>query len=310
MNTTVLNPEALEALASILPTDEEVKGLQKETEGKDMETLGPEVQFVLQVGTIPHLQERISCWLLTNTFSNQVQQILADIEKLATAINAVRNSDNFKKILRLVLEVGNLLNEGTNRICKGFSITQLPQVVSMKSVDNESTLLEFLVVHVMKKFPQLVDFTDELAPVAAGKSVQMKDITAAVTSLATELTSLKSSVQQLKQASSQDSNGQTQQKFVTTLEEFQQFAGPTVEELKATSQKTQEELQGVCEYFGEDAKSWNQTDFFAAVVDFCKDFALCHKEQVAKLEKETKDREKEKKKKPPPPPPRPEPKEE
>ena len=74
------------------------------------------------------------------------------VQHLDDAIAALKANKEFKKLLGMILTAGNRLNANTNRVALGFTIEELPKVAVMKSSDNSSTLLEFLVQQVSARF--------------------------------------------------------------------------------------------------------------------------------------------------------------
>ena len=67
-------------------------------------------------------------------------------------------------LLQLVLAIGNHMNMGNIRIgqAQGFHIGFLSQLRGLKSTDGGSSLLHFLAGLVERKFPELIEFNEDL----------------------------------------------------------------------------------------------------------------------------------------------------
>ena len=66
--------------------------------------------------------------------------------------------------LQLVLAIGNHMNMGNVRIgqAQGFRIGFLAQLRGLRTTDGRSTLLHFLAGLTERKFPQVLDFHEDL----------------------------------------------------------------------------------------------------------------------------------------------------
>lgn len=70
---------------------------------------------------------------------------------LEQACNELKGSHNFKKILEMVLAVGNYLNGDSFRgAAQGFKLGALLKLMDIKSHNNKTTLLHFVVAELMR----------------------------------------------------------------------------------------------------------------------------------------------------------------
>ena len=84
-NQEALNLDFLELLERFLPSDYELKLIQKyESEGRSPEELGEEDRFMVQFSKIPRLAQRISTLAFMGNFPNVIvslQTVSSDWEK-------------------------------------------------------------------------------------------------------------------------------------------------------------------------------------------------------------------------------------
>ena len=100
--------------------------------------LGKVEQFYLEMITIPNYTQRLRCAILEEKFGDAVLNIETQVELLESATKEVEDSISFRKILEIVLSMGNYLNGGTPRGHSALSMASLfsidvSQVVAMVS---------------------------------------------------------------------------------------------------------------------------------------------------------------------------------
>lgn len=111
------------------------------------------------------------------TYADMVQDIKPDIVAGTAACEEVRNSQKFSKILELILLLGNYMNSGSkNEAAFGFEISYLTKLTNTKDSDNKQTLLHYLADLVEKRFPDALNFYDDLSHVDKASRVNMDGI--------------------------------------------------------------------------------------------------------------------------------------
>lgn len=85
--------------------------------------------FLLQMSTVKLLRPRLNNILFKLQFEEYLNNIKPDIMNVTFACEELKKSDNFSKILELVLLVGNYMNAGSrNAQTFGFNISYLCKV--------------------------------------------------------------------------------------------------------------------------------------------------------------------------------------
>jgi hypothetical protein len=104
---------------------------------------------LLQVQTVPFFKRRLSAIHGKLLFSGFASQALQTLEKTSTAMLELSTSRGFKRLLSLVLLIGNRLNKGTNRgQAQGFDLRVLTKLSLVKSADRKTSLLRFIAAYI------------------------------------------------------------------------------------------------------------------------------------------------------------------
>jgi hypothetical protein len=158
---SVINAENATALLEYIPTKEEITVLN-EYKGPT-EELGTAERFLLEMLKVPNYEERLRSIQYKLTFDEQVQYLQPDIQAVLFASKQVRSSNKFKKILEIILAIGNYLNGGGFRGgAFGFTMDTLNKLKDTKSVDNKKTLIHYIIMYLQKDLPEIMDWYEDL----------------------------------------------------------------------------------------------------------------------------------------------------
>ncbi|KAA8585325.1 hypothetical protein FQN60_004019 [Etheostoma spectabile] len=131
-----LSIDFLELLEPFIPSDFETKLLVNyEKDGRPLEELTDEDQFILRFGKIPRLKQRISTLTFMGNFPDTVKRLQPQLNSLIAASMSIKSSTKLKKILELL---------------------------ETKSTDRSQTLLHFITSIIQEKYPDLVNFHSEI----------------------------------------------------------------------------------------------------------------------------------------------------
>ena len=87
-------------------------------------------------------------------FPEFVQDCKPHIVAVNAACEEIKKSSKFRRILELILLIGNIMNTGSRlEQCVGFDISYLPKLSNTKDKQNQWTLLHFLVETVEQEQP-------------------------------------------------------------------------------------------------------------------------------------------------------------
>ena len=150
-NEEVLTEDKCDLLIPIFPKDTEYDAVSKATESLENEEDFAECDlFIVLIGCIACHQERLKAIRFKNTYSKKSVEILALIDYFFKGFDFIKNNKNFHKYLEIMLAHGNYMNGITAKGgAFGFQLTSLTKFYDMKSKDNKSTLLQYIVEFIM-----------------------------------------------------------------------------------------------------------------------------------------------------------------
>ena len=167
MDETLMDADDLVTYQALLPTFEERKMIRNAPENPDL-PFAPAEAFLIEVSKIEDLPYQVLAFVFKLQLKFESDEL---IEKLDIVINLcfeLRSSVRLKKLLKLVLELGNLTNYeysagnssfrpwmGNNARAVGFKIDGLARLRDVKSADGKWSLITFLVDMIHNNYPEV-----------------------------------------------------------------------------------------------------------------------------------------------------------
>jgi len=157
-----LSQDHLEQLLGCVPNKEEC-GKVRMYKGA-YEDLSEAEQWVYTIQDLPQLQDRLQLLSLRLSFQEDLSVLRMRAEEVAKACQEVQTSTRFARVLELVLRLGNALN---SRQVSGFRLDSLLKLADVTSTANRSiTLLDYLIMDVERKHPELLDWPSDVPSLA------------------------------------------------------------------------------------------------------------------------------------------------
>jgi len=232
------------------------------------------------------LEQRLKSWSFQLEFSELKKSVEAPLMQLHYATKATKTSESFKKVLGVVLTLGNYMNGGSPKgQADGFSLDVLAKLANVKDSSNQSTLLEY-VVRVSKQ--QLAD-----APNKLGEELAVKFLDAAIRVSLEEVTNdfneLKKNLSIAKQqvaivTSSSNSDDSSLTVFLGVIPKFLEEVDVQIVKLQRAYDGISKDFVDMLLYFGmpvSKAQSTDPSSFFSAI----KEFVVAFMKQLDQLEK-------------------------
>ncbi|XP_034076320.1 formin-like protein 1 [Gymnodraco acuticeps] len=264
----------LELLEPFIPSDFEMKLLLNyEKDGRPLEELADEDQFILRFGKIPRLKQRISTLTFMGNFPDTVKRLQPQLNSLIAASMSIKSSTKLKKLLEIVLAFGNYMNSSKRGAAYGFRLQSLDLLLETKSTDRSQTLLHFIASIIQEKYPDLSNFHTDLHFVDKAALVSLDGILQDIRSLERGMEMAK------KEFLVQDDS--------SVLKEFIKTNSDQLETLIKDSKKAQEAYGSVVEYFGENPKTTQPSMFFPAFGRLIKAYKIAQLEIERKKKKES-----------------------
>ena len=108
LNPSIITLEAAQALLRFPPETDELN-LVKNYDGP-LENLDLVSQFYVAIKDIPRYQPRLRTVILREEFEDRFAPAVRDVEIVEKGCLALKNNENFKRFLKLVLDLGNKMN--------------------------------------------------------------------------------------------------------------------------------------------------------------------------------------------------------
>ncbi|OQR84599.1 formin-homology 2 domain-containing protein [Achlya hypogyna] len=261
----VLTTEKISALIQFAPEGEELETVKSYTGERKL--LGDAEQYFLEISTVPRYATRLQAVLATWQFDANVEEQRRLIESVTATCAALKANAAIPEILKLVLALGNTLNEGTPRGgAQGFKLSILLKLVQVKASDNSMTLLNYLAIVLRKKNPEWLTFTDQLEALADASRVTLQVLKAGEAAIRKASATVVSELELHAKLPA-----------VAENDKFQEAIAPFAEKSAATSTKIAEEFEAMMatfnecvRWFGEDpdAAGCGPDSFFSIFVSF------------------------------------------
>jgi hypothetical protein len=162
----VLTKDRLTELLKFLPTPEEVAALRSYAPA-DVAHFASAEAFLHDVSHIAHYAEKLGALHFKACFAELAQDAALMVTALARASEQVTGSRKLRDLFKLILALGNYLNQGQRGGAYGFKLNSLLKLGDTKSsvAERKHTLLHYLVEVVDDKFPGIQGFDLEIRSV-------------------------------------------------------------------------------------------------------------------------------------------------
>uniref|UniRef100_A0A674MVF8 Formin-like 2b n=1 Tax=Takifugu rubripes TaxID=31033 RepID=A0A674MVF8_TAKRU len=261
----------VECLMRFLPTEAEMKLLrQYERDRKPLEALSDEDRFMMQFSRIERLNQRMSIMIFMGNFSDNVQMLTPQLHAIIAASVSIKSSQKLKKILEIILALGNYMNSSKRGAVYGFKLQSLDLLLETKSTDRSQTLLHYIANVVRDKYPAVSPFYNELHYVDKAAAVSLENVLCDVKELqrGMELTWREFSVQ-----------------HNSTLKDFISRHESRLNKLQEDARIAKVICNAVT-FFGESSKTMPPSVFFPVFVRFIKAYRLAEEENEQRRRQE------------------------
>ncbi len=278
MDETMLTSEHTQVLMKACPTEDEV-GLIKNFEASngDPKKLAREDRFMRKVSKIPNLHARLTSALTWHNFDDDVERIDFKAQIVREACVEVERSPKLKKLLEIVLALGNYLNGGTPRGgAWGFKLEALGKLDTIKDNTSKGTLMDYLYDMLERNYPDLLDF--EMPSCRDAMDVNLAETQSELNQLAARVRTIKSTLN--------EDAAHKKDKFKKKMSGFEVKASKRVATLQGDFEKARAAFQKVASMFAETGAGVEPETFFAKFVRF--EIAL---KRAARLVEERRERE-------------------
>uniref|UniRef100_A0A2K5HX97 Formin like 2 n=1 Tax=Colobus angolensis palliatus TaxID=336983 RepID=A0A2K5HX97_COLAP len=251
----------VECLMRFLPTENEVKVLRLyERERKPLENLSDEDRFMMQFSKIERLMQKMTIMAFIGNFAESIQMLTPQLHAIIAASVSIKSSQKLKKILEIILALGNYMNSSKRGAVYGFKLQSLDLLLDTKSTDRKQTLLHYISNVVKEKYHQVSLFYNELHYVEKAAAVSLENVLL--------------DVKELQRGMDLTKREYTMHDHNTLLKEFILNNEGKLKKLQDDAKIAQDAFDDVVKYFGENPKTTPPSVFFPVFVRFVKAYKV------------------------------------
>ena len=177
--------EQVAQVRTMLPNREEFAALLGLPE--DANLAEPEAFVYALVRRVRDIEERLAILDYTLRVGEEAEVIEELSDNISAAARAIQESAQFADMLRILLRVGNFMNQNTSKgDAFAYTVDALSRVPDTKSPrDASENLLTYLVEFVHRDYPEKEAFLEQLAPVSAAEQLNIAEIAVLLSQLDT-----------------------------------------------------------------------------------------------------------------------------
>lgn len=198
-----------------------------------------------------------------------VNDLTPRIASVMEASREVARSRRLRKLLELVLALGNYMNRGARGNASGFRLASLNRLADTKSsAAKGTTLLHYLVQVIDKKFKDLLKLEEDIPHVRDAAKVSLGEMDKDITMLRSGLAEVAREIEFHRTTGSQQ-NGD---RFLPVMREFHAQASVRFAELEDQFQDMKTRFDRAIRLFGEDGSVLQPEEFFGIFDNFLAAF--------------------------------------
>ncbi|XP_014673617.1 PREDICTED: formin-2-like [Priapulus caudatus] len=294
VDTTLLDYDRLQKVYENRPEAEELKAITDAVEkNKDEQTaLDKPEQFLYDLAKIPNYLERIHCIIYQSSFMETISALESKLSNFRLTCQVLLTGRGVQRMMSLILAIGNYMNGGsrTRGQADGFNIEILPKLRDVKSQDNSSSLLNYVVRCYLTLYEPNGDVEGAKFPlpepldVSQAALVNFDDVSNELKKIRKELDACEKQAARVVEGSTEE----TRQPFQDVMEKFFQKANLDHKDQKESFEECQSKFADVCMFFSwkpRTGKDPTAKDFFSQWQGFVRDFKDVWKKEQQRIAK-------------------------
>jgi len=192
-----LHGERVEFVKDLLPTPTEVSAVKRYFGNPDR--LVPAELWFQKIVHIKRLEAKAHVLHTMEVFESEVVEIQNRLHLLTRVCNQVMESERLRELLDMVLEIGNIMNEGTRTGgASGFKFDSLLRLTQTKSGDGKTTVLDYMVtIYFAKGQESTLDLLEDFPDCQTASRMLISDLVANVKDVSDKVTKCKQEYQAL-----------------------------------------------------------------------------------------------------------------
>jgi formin 2 len=293
-DTSVLDVHNFQTLFDIKATKEELDAIVSHTESSPDAQLDKPERFLFELSQISGFSERVECFLFKSNFDEMLCDISHKFTNLRLVCETLQKSPNIRTFLSLVLTIGNYMNAGNRQRgnADGFSLDILEKLKDVKTRDNSSNLLQYLVSVYVRKCDKDAGTAAAQCPlpepcdINQAAEIKFEEVEGDIQKLSNQL----KDVHHLCESVVSKSEPEILQPFKDTMEQFIESANKSIEEQIEGLTECQKRFESLTQFYGCKWKGSGEpmtpVDFFSMWTSLCTDFKEMWKREQQVVAKE------------------------
>ncbi|KAI8915617.1 hypothetical protein EDD86DRAFT_196458 [Gorgonomyces haynaldii] len=189
MDRDQMSSDDLITFSALLPTLEEQRVVRQYAKQTPEHPFAPAERFAIDTLDHPDIQKQLLAFLFAMQYPVELEDLFLQLDKLIQVTHQIKNSEAFKALLKVVLELGNMTNYqysahstsyrpwmGNQARALGFKIDGLARLAEVKSADGKWNLMIFLVDMIERQQPELLSLPQELQDLSIVRSYDIRAI--------------------------------------------------------------------------------------------------------------------------------------
>ncbi|CAB0010521.1 unnamed protein product [Nesidiocoris tenuis] len=262
-----LPPDMVEQLLKFTPSSEEAALLEEHSE--EIDNLARADRFLYEISKIPHYEQRLRSLHFKKRFAVWTGEVEPRIKAVMEASRETTRSRRLRKVLEVVLALGNYMNRGARGNACGFRLASLNRLADTKSSQSKGiTLLHYLVEILQNKFKDALKLEEDMPHVKEAAKVSMAELEKDMAQLKANLKEAERELefQRVQPVTPGD-------RFLPVMKEFVAVATCRLSELEDRFHDMKTRFDRAVRVFGEDNSSIQPDDFFGIFDAFLCSFA-------------------------------------
>ncbi|XP_066141423.1 disheveled-associated activator of morphogenesis 1 [Euwallacea fornicatus] len=258
--------DMVEQLLKFTPTPEECGLLEEHSD--EIDSLARADRFLYEISKVPHYEQRLRSLHYKKRFQVTLNEILPRITSVMEASREVSRSRRLRRLLEIVLALGNYMNRGARGNASGFRLASLNRLADTKSSSAKgTTLLHYLVQILQKKFKDILRLDEDVPHVRIAAKVSLGELSKDMAQLRAGLKDVTREIE-FHRSQSPLAND----KFVPVMREFQATATCRLAEVEDQYQDMKTRFERAVRLFGEEASNAQPDEFFGVFDTFLTAF--------------------------------------
>lgn len=259
--------DMVEQLLKFTPSVEEAALLEEHSE--EIDSLARADRFLYEIAKIPHYEQRLRSLHYKKRFSVAVGEVEPRIRAVMEASREVARSRRLRRLLELVLALGNYMNRGARGNAWGFRLASLNRLHDTKSSAVKGTSLLHYLVHILeKKFKDILKLEEDIPHAREASKVSLAELEKDMAALRTGLKEVERELEFHRSQAQPTANNVPADRFLPVMKEFLSSATCRFSELEDLFQDMKTRFDRAVRLFGEDNSTIQPDDFFAIFDSF------------------------------------------